>query len=216
MFLNRSTKNNAYPCKPQFYYIKVGFKGSKLYRHVFVMRCLESIERTRNVCLSISTLVKSWFPHINTALLNTLMIVFAHIREYICVAQISLSYMYLYRASQKEYVTCIGSGELYGRGHKVPGTAAEGRLELILIAEPKVVEKKKKKKKNFLPSLLFILCFFLFNCLHVCIRILISCYFLSFRYIWILLLVDYNLFVSNSLTVPLWSRSCRVIVKINV
>ena len=27
MFLNRNKKNNAYPCKPQFYYIKVGFKG---------------------------------------------------------------------------------------------------------------------------------------------------------------------------------------------
>ena len=26
-----------YPCKPQFYYIKVGFKGVKLYRRVFVM-----------------------------------------------------------------------------------------------------------------------------------------------------------------------------------
>ena len=24
-------------CKPQFYYIQVGFKGSELYRHVFVM-----------------------------------------------------------------------------------------------------------------------------------------------------------------------------------
>ena len=38
MFLSRNKKNNVYPCKPQFYYIKVGFKGSKLYRHVFVMR----------------------------------------------------------------------------------------------------------------------------------------------------------------------------------
>ena len=28
-------KNNLYPCKPQFYYIKVGLKGSKLYRHFF-------------------------------------------------------------------------------------------------------------------------------------------------------------------------------------
>ena len=37
MFLSRNKKNNVYPCKPQFYYIKVGFKGSKLYRHVFVM-----------------------------------------------------------------------------------------------------------------------------------------------------------------------------------
>ena len=27
MFLSRNKKNNIYPCKPQFYYIKVGFKG---------------------------------------------------------------------------------------------------------------------------------------------------------------------------------------------
>ena len=27
MFLNRNKKNNVYPCKSQFYYIKVGFKG---------------------------------------------------------------------------------------------------------------------------------------------------------------------------------------------
>ena len=37
MFLSRNKKNNAYSCKPQFYYIKVGFKGVKLYRHIFVM-----------------------------------------------------------------------------------------------------------------------------------------------------------------------------------
>ena len=37
MFLSRSKKNNVYPCKRQFYYIKIGFKGSKLYRHIFVM-----------------------------------------------------------------------------------------------------------------------------------------------------------------------------------
>ena len=30
MFLSRNKKNNAYPCKPQFYYIKVGFKGVKI------------------------------------------------------------------------------------------------------------------------------------------------------------------------------------------
>ena len=27
MFLSRNKTNNVYPCKPQFYYIKVGFKG---------------------------------------------------------------------------------------------------------------------------------------------------------------------------------------------
>ena len=27
MFLSRDKKSNVYPCKPQFYYTKVGFKG---------------------------------------------------------------------------------------------------------------------------------------------------------------------------------------------
>ena len=36
-----SCSNDIYPCKPQFYYIKVGFKGVKLYRYVFVMSCNE-------------------------------------------------------------------------------------------------------------------------------------------------------------------------------
>ena len=30
MFLSRNKKNSVYPCKPQFYYIKVGFKGVKI------------------------------------------------------------------------------------------------------------------------------------------------------------------------------------------
>ena len=30
MFLGRNKKNYVYPCKPQFYYIKVGFKGIKI------------------------------------------------------------------------------------------------------------------------------------------------------------------------------------------
>ena len=47
MLLSRNNKNNVYPCKPQFYYIKVGFKGSKLYRRVFMMMCPDSYE---NVC----------------------------------------------------------------------------------------------------------------------------------------------------------------------
>ena len=29
MFLSETKKNNLYPCKPQFYYIKVGFKRVK-------------------------------------------------------------------------------------------------------------------------------------------------------------------------------------------
>ena len=30
MLLNRNNKNNLYPCRPRFYYIKVGFKGVKI------------------------------------------------------------------------------------------------------------------------------------------------------------------------------------------
>ena len=30
MFMSRNKKNYAYTCKPQFYYIKVGFKGVKI------------------------------------------------------------------------------------------------------------------------------------------------------------------------------------------
>ena len=51
--LSRNKNNNVYPCKPQFYHIKVGFvcvcvsggggwMGSTLYRHVFVMNCMRS------------------------------------------------------------------------------------------------------------------------------------------------------------------------------
>ena len=35
MFLSRNKKTNAYPCKPQFYYIKVGLKGAQNYIGVF-------------------------------------------------------------------------------------------------------------------------------------------------------------------------------------
>ena len=41
MLLNTNKKINVYSCKPQFYCIKVGFKGggggARLYRRVFVM-----------------------------------------------------------------------------------------------------------------------------------------------------------------------------------
>ena len=35
MFLSRNKKINVYPCKPQFYYIKMGFKGVKI-----IKKCL--------------------------------------------------------------------------------------------------------------------------------------------------------------------------------
>ena len=42
MFLSRNKKNNVYPCKAQFYYIKAGFKGVKIiyicFRDVYIVR----------------------------------------------------------------------------------------------------------------------------------------------------------------------------------
>ena len=35
IFLSRNKKNNVYPCKPQFHYIKVGFKGVKIIKACF-------------------------------------------------------------------------------------------------------------------------------------------------------------------------------------
>ena len=35
MFLSKNKKNNIYPCKAQFYYIKVGFKGVKIIQVYF-------------------------------------------------------------------------------------------------------------------------------------------------------------------------------------
>ena len=49
MLLSRNKKNNVYPGKPQFYYIKEGLRGSKLYRHVFVMVCEISKHVSQNM-----------------------------------------------------------------------------------------------------------------------------------------------------------------------
>ena len=35
MYLSRNKKNNVYSCKPQFYYIKVGFKEVKIIKVCF-------------------------------------------------------------------------------------------------------------------------------------------------------------------------------------
>ena len=35
MFLSRNKKNNVYLCKPQFYYMKVGFKGVNIRKVCF-------------------------------------------------------------------------------------------------------------------------------------------------------------------------------------
>ena len=49
MFLSRNKKKNVYPCKPQFYYMKVGFKGVKIIKVCF---CDDSVNvQLRNLVL---------------------------------------------------------------------------------------------------------------------------------------------------------------------
>ena len=52
MFLSKNKKNSVYPCKPQFYYIKVGFKGVKIIKasfrdESFFMRRMKTLTRLR-------------------------------------------------------------------------------------------------------------------------------------------------------------------------
>ena len=58
MFLSRKKKNNVYPCKPQFYYTKVGFRGVKIIKacicdvvilfNLYYFRCIVSCFKDRN------------------------------------------------------------------------------------------------------------------------------------------------------------------------
>ena len=52
-------KNNVYPCKPQFCYIKWDLIGSKLDRHVFVMLSSAHMQSCRKYCAQAHMLI-SW------------------------------------------------------------------------------------------------------------------------------------------------------------
>ena len=51
MFLSRNKKNNVYPCNPQFYYIKVGFKEVKTIQACF--RDVKKYETLQNKIIKI-------------------------------------------------------------------------------------------------------------------------------------------------------------------
>ena len=56
MFLSRNKKNNVYPCKPQFYYVKVGFKGVKI-----IWVCFRDESWFKNYkCLKICLIIKTF------------------------------------------------------------------------------------------------------------------------------------------------------------
>ena len=58
MFLSRNKKNNVYPCKPQSYYLKVGFKEVKIIKVCFrdvLQKHLNSVEAFTRIILRIGT-----------------------------------------------------------------------------------------------------------------------------------------------------------------
>ena len=58
MLLSRNKKNKVYPCKPQFYYIKVGFKGVKI-----IKACLHDAVMLMIIarCTKVMLVKKGWF-----------------------------------------------------------------------------------------------------------------------------------------------------------
>ena len=57
IFLEQKYENNVYPCKPQFYYIKWGVRGSKLHGHAIMMNtssrfktCVIALNMCMNLC----------------------------------------------------------------------------------------------------------------------------------------------------------------------
>ena len=59
LFFSKNEKNIVYPCKPQFYFIKVGLKGVKLYWHVFLMQKAFGVQEIQEKDTKISFLVNN-------------------------------------------------------------------------------------------------------------------------------------------------------------
>ena len=73
MFLSRNKWNNVYSCKPQFYYIKVGFKGVNIIKACF-RDVLEQAASKEETMLPPSNVYLFTFPLRKHANLNTLRI----------------------------------------------------------------------------------------------------------------------------------------------
>ena len=72
MFFSSIKKNNVYPCKPQFYYIKVGFKGVTIMQACFRDEYFDNLIRN---CTGAFSTMTVWsyikFTNINALFLVT-------------------------------------------------------------------------------------------------------------------------------------------------
>ena len=88
IFLSRNKNNNIYPCKPQFYYTKVGLRGlgvrSTLYRHVCVTTGMYGYITDIVRCIIISLFFQQYYSFLEMILIKC-----SH-----CDVTINVSYMY--------------------------------------------------------------------------------------------------------------------------
>ena len=65
--MSRNKKNNVYPCKPQFYYIKMGFKGVKIIQACFRDAILLPDYMSKTAELSVNSVDTNQMPHSMTS-----------------------------------------------------------------------------------------------------------------------------------------------------
>ena len=67
MFLSRNQKNKVYPCKPQFYYIQVGFMGVKI-----ISACFRDVNtfHAASMCIDWQVALARWVKFHLTAFWN--------------------------------------------------------------------------------------------------------------------------------------------------
>ena len=85
MLLSRNKKNNVYPLKPRFSYIKWGLRKSKLYRSVFVMSSEKGLD---------SKWKEKFFPFIDVPISEATQLLFTKLPQSLKVYQFALNIWY--------------------------------------------------------------------------------------------------------------------------
>ena len=108
MFLSRNKKNNVYPCKPQFYYIKVGFKEVKI-----ILACFRDVRPTGNQVIADSTSAGSatFFRHYENTPIN-----FDPLKPHFYIVKLGFTRVYIIFLISAQNIDCGYSLEPPRRG----------------------------------------------------------------------------------------------------
>ena len=99
MLLSRNKKNNVYPLKPRFYYIKLGLRGSKLYRSVFVMSSEKGLD---------SKWKEKFFPFIDVPISEATQLLFTKLPQSLKVYQFALNiWHFMHTFAKGSHLQCL-------------------------------------------------------------------------------------------------------------